>query len=100
MPPRKNRSKRKNAAPPPTQTLEQTVVAKPSTENDAHSKTHHQTTLSLRGSDVRYVCYICDYYMIRREDGPYLYPPDLIVLQTELSLKGLDTNATTRTEHG
>ena len=35
MPPRKNRSKRKNAAPQPTQTEEQTVVAKPSSENDA-----------------------------------------------------------------
>jgi len=35
MPPRKNRSKRKHAAPPPTQTEEQTVVAKLSTENVA-----------------------------------------------------------------
>jgi len=36
--------------------------------------------------------------MILWEDAPYVYPPDFIVLQTELSLKGLDTNATTRTE--
>jgi len=35
MPPRKNISKRKNAATPPTQTEEQAVVVKPSTENDA-----------------------------------------------------------------
>jgi len=35
MPPRKNRSKRKNTDPPPAQTEEQTVVAKPFTENDA-----------------------------------------------------------------
>jgi len=36
MPLRKNRSKRKNVAPPPTQTdREQTVVAQPFTENDA-----------------------------------------------------------------
>ena len=38
MPPRKNRSKLKNAAPPPIQTDEQTFVAKPSTENDAPSQ--------------------------------------------------------------
>ena len=35
MPPSKNRIKRKIAASPPTQTEEKTVVAKPSTENDA-----------------------------------------------------------------
>jgi len=39
MPPsmtlRKHRSKRKNAALPPTQTEEETVVAKPFTENNA-----------------------------------------------------------------
>jgi len=35
MPPMKNRCKRKNAAPPFTQTEEQTVVTKPSTENGA-----------------------------------------------------------------
>jgi len=38
MPPKKNRIKHKNAAPPTTQTEEQTVVAKPSTENDAPSQ--------------------------------------------------------------
>ena len=64
-----------------------------------HRKTHGQTTLNQRAR-CPLSCYICDFYMILLEDGTHLYPPDLIVLQTEQSFKGLDINATTRAEHG
>jgi len=103
MPPsmtlRKNRSKRKKRRSS-THTDWRTLLSpNPLLKMMPHRQTHRLTTLSQRARWPLSMLHICDYYMILWEDGPYLYPPDLIVLQTELSLKGLDTNATTRTKH-
>jgi len=84
MSPKKNRSKHKNTAPPPTQTEEQTVVAKPSTENHAPPQNPPSGDSKSEGQmSVVHVTCVSDYYMILLEDGPHLYPPDFIVLQTE-----------------
>jgi len=67
MPLKNNRRKRKNAAPSPTQTDEQTVVAKPSIENDAPPQNPPSDDAKPEGQmseeDIRQST-ICDYYMI------------------------------------
>ena len=94
MPLRKNRSKRKKTPLLHPHRLKNRLLSpNPLIKMMPHRKT------TVRGPDGRYICYIWYYYMILWEDCPYVYPPDLIVLQTELSLKGLDTNAATRAEH-
>jgi len=63
-----------------------------------HRKTNCLTTLSQRARCPLSMLYMWILYDPMR--GRHVFIPyDLIVLQTELSLKGLDTNATTRTEH-
>jgi len=94
MPPRKNRSKRKKPAPPPTQTEEQIVVAKPSTKNDAPPQNPPSDDSKSEGQmSVIHVTYVTIIWSYERTVRIYT------LLQTELSLKGLDTNTTTRTEH-
>ena len=98
MPLRKNRSKRKKRRSS-THTDWKTDLCRPTLYWKWYTPAKPTVwRLKVSGPDFRYPCYICEYYMILWEDGPYLYPPDLIVLQAELSLKGLDTNATTRTD--